>query len=82
MLGTAALDGGWERGDPVDDSATTDDLVEDARRCAVGLLRDLASTLERAPASLAAEALLALSNTLVELEKVSERVLPSTGTDG
>ena len=59
----------------VNDSTTTD-TVEDARRCAVGLLRDLASTLEQAPAALAADALIALSKTLVELERLSEKVLP------
>jgi len=60
----------------VNDTPTTD-AVEDARQCAVGLLRDLASTLERAPAARAAEALLALSKTLVELERVGEQVLPA-----
>jgi hypothetical protein len=61
----------------VNDSPTTD-AVEDARRCAVGLLRDLASTLEQAPPGRAADALIALSKTLVELERIGEQVLPTS----
>jgi hypothetical protein len=56
----------------------TSNAVEDARRCAVGLLRDLASTLEEAPPNRAADALIALSKTLVELERLGEQVLPQT----